>query len=283
MRLSHREIILFILADLSPIACYAQSAPLPQTLMWQNRPVDPSCISQLAENDQETPNGVVDLSICTKHEDITINPDDLPFKDTENGYGYSYRSNEYDQGDGFPEYIGYKYIGEANGLIIISVNWSGGGTGHFSQGLGLQRQGDTLQIIKQYQGGDRCNGGINDMKVENNKVLTENSITAADMLTLLPNLNPHNLKHFENLEDCAICCIGSARYVDGQLTAFINDEGSSTDENARPRKKNKSPYTNQDCFDDLLSKMPVRTQLSVEQIKDFMNNFNRVCVEKSAP
>jgi len=60
-------------------------------------------------------------------------------------------------------------------------------------------------------GGDRCNGGIEDVNQKDNQLTYSKNLTPYDFLEISKQ-NPHNLRAYDDLDACAMCCIATASF-----------------------------------------------------------------------
>jgi uncharacterized protein YecT (DUF1311 family) len=107
-----------------------------------------------------------------------------------------------------PESVTYHLVGAlADGGQVVTVDYWGGGTGQFSSVYKLVRNGDILTGSLITVGGDRCNGGVNDVKVVDGRTVRVSF-----------NGSPYDLaaqvladaEQASALPSCAICCTGTA-------------------------------------------------------------------------
>lgn len=125
----------------------------------------------------------------------------------------------------FPGWIGYKNFGKSNGKYLILTVENGGGTGYFHTlalyDLGSDENGNpSLVQTAALAGGDRCNGGINAVGLNGNTISYEQNITPYDLLALpYPTSDSPYASAYDEVEACAMCCMGVAKYKDGALYA----------------------------------------------------------------
>jgi hypothetical protein len=89
---------------------------------------------------------------------------------------------------GTATWLGYRRIGKlpgGDGLVLVYENT--GGSGVFSSLERLRQVGEgaaaTLVLVRFYGGGDRCNGGLRDARLEpRGQILTDAAITPADLM-----------------------------------------------------------------------------------------------------
>ncbi|MET4692703.1 hypothetical protein [Endozoicomonas lisbonensis] len=143
-----------------------------------------------------------------------------------------------EESETLPVFAAYHIIGQMeNEQVLVNYAVSYGGSGTFSfgflfKGLSLdtfpnlddalagKKRSANLELIKNFSGGDRCFGGITDMRIE-----------APDKVSVTRNMTPYKLvslgvpdnqrtKRYGDLPDCARCCIG-------EFTEIIDLNGQS--------------------------------------------------------
>lgn len=115
--------------------------------------------------------------------------------------------------------IFYKVAGIAkSGEKILEVLWSGGGSGNFSDILYITKNKNQLLVTKQISGGDRCNGGISNVKLSNGKLSYQTNATPYALVT--QGKQEVAIDERIKLADCAICCIGKFQINDNKLRSF---------------------------------------------------------------
>lgn len=142
---------------------------------------------------------------------------------------------------GYDAYYSYGILGQFEpGFSVVSISWSGGGTGHFSEIkvlAGLDRPPEPEGLIEWVWGrhfGDRCNGGlVSDKKVNAREIEIRQWITPFDVISLddhrdwrqvayanlfdgdsaqVKSEGRVQLAPYDDLANCANCCVGTARY-----------------------------------------------------------------------
>lgn len=154
------------------------------------RPVPVSCLEGLASPEGDGRNMRIDLRTCG-------NTKLRPRSEADGSVGY-------DIPDG--GYFYYHYLGQSDGLDVIALETSGGGSGQFTELIGIRRSGHFIRLAKRYAGGDRCNGGISAEKISNGKLTFDQAITPYDLIEMA-HLN-QGLKAYKDLEASAASCIG---------------------------------------------------------------------------
>lgn len=252
--------------------CIADNLPaqVPTDLMYLGKPIDSLCFNLDANSN------TIQLNTCgIKKEKYTlssVNSDlikkgyvGFDWKDTTASYpaeGYSY----------------YKIFPADNQQYWIYTINNGGGSGEFTAiNLVKRKNADTL-AIKTIIGGDRCNGGIQDVQQQNNQLKFSVNLTAFDILALT-NENPHQLKAYDDLAACAVCCFGKAYYeVNSSLALKLMYVELDTSDNFDDLST-QGKY--QQCFNELFKQYVTqgKTKLNEAQLKQFGKEFNEKCVK----
>jgi hypothetical protein len=188
---------------------------LPEELSTKYGPIAPSCFMQLVgEKDNIKP---INLRKSTC----------LSFKKSYNPYslkrgfvGYEIKSYESSMR---PVSIYYRYIGRAldkKNHYIFLVNWSGGGSGFFSELMELALNNDTLSLVSVLDGGDRCLGGIDDAKLKDGIIHYQKKMTPQMLLDANKKNNKSRAYVETGLQDCAVCCIGTLNMANDKVKGF---------------------------------------------------------------
>jgi hypothetical protein len=247
----------------------AFATELPEALKYQGNPIDPLCFKDTMTSGPEP-----DLKVCSDpklKESIEI----LPEKNRNNdSIGYMYKKVPFE--DRYA-YVYYRYIGSHEGREVILVNVSGGGTGQFSFVLGMKRKGDKLIEDKDYAGGDRCNGGINEVVIKNGKVIITENVTPSDLYELAEVQPPNGLKAYEVLDGTPHACLGQSQTEDGRFVAYMPTKELYFSKTHIDSKTREESYN--DCFMGLYKDVPFQETWSPAQIKELMNRFNQTCFQ----
>ena len=154
-------------------------------------------------------------------------------------------------------YAQYTYVGEKDGGHVISAVWNTGGTGFFSGLMILERKDAEFNIIETIAGGDRCNGGIYQARIdESGEIIYQQNITPYDMVILggdpdRPFLE--SVKAYDDLDACAACCYGTAEYKGETLNAINITPGIAEGLAAeRTYAEGDAAREKQICFDNRL-------------------------------
>lgn len=172
------------------VAQAASPTTAPRLFRVAGRPVPVSCLEVLSGMDGDGPRASIDLRTCG-------DPKRKPKAQADGWIGYE-----------IPEggYFYYAYVGTVGGTDILSLRSSGGGSGHFTALVGVRQDGRLLRWVRDYAGGDRCNGGISNESVSNGRLTFDQAITPSDLVDLA---QPENeLEAYKDLEASAASCIG---------------------------------------------------------------------------
>ena len=248
---------------------------------FRGRVIDPRCVTRLVE---ETPNwrtglarnGRLDLGRCEAEQDKS--------KIT--------RRENWVQVDGSPSggmsipYDSYEVIARDGSQFVIATDWSGGGTGKFTD-LAIVRKRDAALLLEKslLHETDRCNGGLDNPRVEGDKLFWSEDITSNDVVRF-GDERFSNL--YSQLDHGAANCVatrnmeydfasGQSRFISITLTGrfylppskFLNDEFGAG-----------NAY--QHCFNEYYNGFVKRgqTELGPSALKEFAQGFKRVCVPK---
>ncbi len=240
-------------------------------LMYQGKPIDALCFYNMAEK-----NLTVSLKTCgisavpgqaiagqNKH---LVNQGYTGFIYTVKTPGSSYVAHGYSY---------YKNYGQINGYDVVYAVNNSGGNGEFLNLMLVKQVGDTLQL-KTIAGGDRCNGGVSDIK-NDGKVFSYNvNVTPFDFLTLANN-NVHQLKAYDDLQACAACCVATANY---HYTSGDQPVLSQLKLNQDASQAGAVPGMNyQTCFNKLLHDYMAngKTTMNTQALNQFVQTFNQQC------
>lgn len=256
--------IMISIAFMLPVSLFAD-------LMYQGKPIDALCFYNMAEK-----NPTVSLKTCgisessgqtiagqNKH---LVNQGYTGFTYTVKTPGSSYVAHGYSY---------YKSYGQINGYDVVYAVNNSGGNGEFSNLMLVKRIGDNLQL-KSIAGGDRCNGGVSDIK-NDGKVFSYNvNVTPFDFL-MLANNNANHLKAYDDLQACAACCVATANY---QYTSGNQPVLSQLNLNQDASQAGAVPgMTYQTCFNKLLHAYTTngKTSITPDQLNQFVQKFNQQC------
>ena len=245
---------------------------LPPELMHNGQPIDPLCFEAVSADEWLPLGGCVDEGI--------VMLDTLPEGAQAMGdIGYYYRYREDTSQTSALPYSFYRYIGQWNGAPVLLTQTSGGGTGKFSALMSIERTGNTIRVLQGFAAGDRCNGGIEDVRLEAGTLYYSQWLVPYDFLQIAED-NPGDLQPYQDLEASAASCVARARYKDGELAGVALESTPDTAEQDLPGWAEKYPY--QSCFNNLYRAYLTqgKKELSIQQLKEFTGEFNRLCLPR---
>ena len=253
---------------------------LPAALLYKEKPIDPLCLVEF-----NTSIGQMDLDKCGIHaiagRDIAGENQSLISKGYI-GYDYTIKINDTVSLHG---YSYYKIVGENGSAVIVQTINHGGGTGEVSSLSLVAREGHGIKVAV-LNTGDRCNHGLVHVAREQGTLgehlIYSSKLTAYDFLKMAHN-NPHHLKAYDDLDDCAICCKATAVFHRDMGTNFTHEKLLHIDLAAFPQDTTNTPAPQkyQACFDKLFKQYIKRgkTKLDKKQLASFMREFNQKCTK----
>jgi len=154
------------------------------------------------------------------------------------------------------------------------------------------RKNNNLKVEVLVSEGDRCNGGIYDVRQKNGILTYSENITAANFLDITKQ-NPHNLRAYDDLDDCAVCCVASAVYATDLkdtnkkaklLSVELGVDSYSPYMSISRESDNSSDNSKwyQACFNKLIAKYKNSGKISLtpDELNKFMTVFNKECTKK---
>lgn len=252
----------------------AVSAALPQALLFLNKPVDSLCFFNLESNSDKISLGncgAAKEKVRVKgHNASLLNRGFIGYDWQASGTSYPSQGSSY-----------YKPFDAGDQAWWIYTLNNGGGSGDFTAINLVKREKPDVLSIKGVMGGDRCNGGIQDVTEKNHHLVFSVNLTAYDFLPLVQD-NPHGLKAYDDLSACAVCCAAKAFYeVDANLEpklSYVDFSGHGANPEEMPQQG-----VHQACFNTLFAAYVTKGKLKLneQQLKQFVKEFNATCIPKS--
>lgn len=247
------------------------SNPIPADLMFNGQPIDSLCFFKIASN---TNTSTIDLSHCgaveEKYSIIGKNA-----KLSKQGFiGYEWIDPSLPPGPRGHSYYQY-FNAENNKYWIYTIN-SGGGTGEFSAVSLVKRKNAETLVVEDLMGGDRCNGGIQDVAAKNNVLAYSVNLTAYDFV-MLGRPEVREIKAYDDLAACAICCVAKAYYTSHAAASAA----LTSIELVKYANSNEMPEQGkyQACFNRLFISYIDKNEAIFDQtrINAFVERFKRTC------
>jgi uncharacterized protein len=244
---------------------HAQLVGATKPFLVDGKPIDPVCLLPLA--DQTGESSRIDLDECPHDELVMRETPDKPGL-----IGFSYVDKKDPPGAGLAD-LYYRYVGEYRGSAVLYTEYSGGGSGNFSQLDALKRSGKASFNFSTISTGDRCNGAVSNAVIEKGQLLYDQVLTPWGLMELgLTPLNPE----FEDLESSAVSCVATVHMRDSRWTSITLtvSDGRVDGDVTTPDKLGK----HQACFDKVYRDFVTRreTELTPEKFDRFKAQF-RAC------
>jgi hypothetical protein len=237
------------------LAAAAQAATVtPSLYRVDGKPVPASCLEAVANGDK-----AIDLTHCGNPKlRPKIQGDTIGYDIPEGGYFY------------------YRYLGQADGLAVLYMESSGGGSGQFTMLSGVRQDGHLVRKVRDYGAGDRCNGGLSEAAVSNGRLTFDQALTPYDLIALA---NPKTkLDAYKDLEASATSCVAVSHMVgdDKHWTGVTLTEDALTDEQGWT-----SQYRYQSCFNKLYTSWVKQDRDDMDRggVMAFANAFVSRCVQ----
>jgi hypothetical protein len=251
-------------------ACMSH-ANLPSDLLFHDKPIDALCL-----NIQE-PTKTVNLNQCglSKEKYVLKEPNQTFTKQQFQGFTW--------QDPNYPNVLGYSYYQFFNAgdkqYWLYTLN-NGGGNGEFTNILLMKRLSQDEISLQVMQGGERCQGGIEAVSERDNVLSYSSELTAYDLFSLSPQASSQ-IKAYDSLAACAVCCVAKASYTlhaggKPQLNAITLGKVATIDE--LPTQGNK-----QACFNELLFDKIQKGQNKIDpkELNELISAFQKKCVHES--
>lgn len=249
---------------LSPLALtIACAANVPAAMTFDGKPIDSLCF------DMTERMNTIDLKNCgAKQNNVEILKEENDTLNKKGFTGYSWKDSSTPASSGFSYYKAFP--AKNNSYWIYTIN-NGGGSGEFTNLFLAKRiDANTLQI-KDIAGGDRCNGGIQDVSVKNHTLIFSINLTSSDLYDL-GTTKPSRMKPYDDLAACAVCCVAKGFYTTKDTDIkFMHATLNTTNISELPEQGKYAA-----CFNKLLSTQS--KTLSKEKITAFAAKFNQTCV-----
>ena len=269
MNIKHFMVIFGLLIN---CLVFAVSNNVSSDLFFLAKPVDPLCFSNLDSHSKR-----IDLKNCglTKEKLMRKGENSHLIKDGFVGFDWQDPKASYpSQG-----YSYYKVFNAGNHQYWIYTLNNGGGSGDFTAINFVQVKKPGILDVNNLMAGDRCNGGIQEVKESNHHLFFSVNITAFDFLSLL-NDNPHQLKAYDDLASCATCCAAKALYeVNSELQLKLKGVNLGAEAENPAEMSTQGRY--QACFNTIIASYAKRGnfKLTHSQFSHLVKQFNSTCVE----
>jgi hypothetical protein len=166
-------------------------------------------------------------------------------------------------------------------LYILSITFDTGETGDIDNILLLQKSGSWLGLIRAWNEGSACNGGILAQRIDGENFLYSRELTPLDLLDLATDVR-FELNAHEDLEATSESCFAAANYVysipqdrESLVSVRLYDE-PVTDEKG---KTDRLRY--QSCFNRVFNAYLAegKTALTPQEVDEFAHRFRDECLK----
>jgi hypothetical protein len=265
-----RTLITFILFISISLVAYASNA-LPADLQFKGQPIDTLCFNDIPKNNKIALNN---CGAAKEKYNIKSKNDELIAK----GYiGYDWQDSTMPA-----EISGYSYYrffkANEKHYWIYALN-NGGGSGDFTSVYLVQRINGNTLAVQLVTGGDRCNGGVQDVIVNNGKLSYSVNLTAYDLATITKT-HTKPIKAYDDLAACAVCCVAKA-YYQADTEAKTNKLDYVQLEKAAAVSEMPDQGKYQACFNEIAMDYIKKSQskLEPEALNTFVKKFVSQCIK----
>ena len=258
-------------------ACKTKVAEdVPGDFTFRGQAIHPAAISAL----YQSANGQINLA------DFKTNLEAGQWEDQPGWWITDFEEDPVNQRSPFFAYAAF--AGPAGGgaeTYILSITFNAGETGDIDNLLLLQKNGSWLGLIRAWNEGSACNGGILAQRMDGENFLYSRELTPLDLLGLSLDVKL-NLNAHEDLEATSESCYAAANYVynlsqdrEDLVSVRLYDE-PKTDEKGLTDK-----LRYQSCFNRVFNSYLAegKTALSPKEVDEFARRFRDECVKPATP
>lgn len=250
-------------------ACRSEKPIEEGPFSYQSYPIHPAAIQAI----YLAPGQVVDLATFRS-----------PFKywEWEERSGWYIADFEEDYATGRVPFFAYGLYASLNDLYLLAVSFNDGGEGLFDNLILVRRSGDELAVVKAWEEGDRCDGGILDQRADGDYFYYTRDLAPAALLELATevffDLTP------DDLEATPDSCFAAATFR--YSLAEDKEELLSVrlyDEEQEIAAERLQGYRYQACFNKVFNKhlRDGTLVLTPEAVNEFARAFEEQCLKKS--
>jgi hypothetical protein len=260
------SILFFICSFFAITASIAAPSEAPAELMYAGKSIDSICFFDMGESD------TVDLRKCGAQQSKYIVKGKNAELSQKGFIGYDWQDSTMPSAQGSTY---YHFYSAGNGKYWVYTLNNGGGSGDFTDiYLVTRKNADTL-TVKNITGGDRCNGGVQNVSAKNNTLSYSVNLTAFDLIELGDQKKA--FKAYDDLAACAVCCVAKSVYTvkadtKPQLQTVQLDKVANADE--LPAQGQYEGCLNKMYFDYVGKN---GTDLTIKQLQEFVGKFITDC------
>ena len=179
-------------------ACRSEKPAAQGPFSYQGYPIHPAAIQAI----YLAPGQALDLSKFRST---------FRFWEWEERAGWYIVDFEEDLATGRVPFFAYGLYAGLNDLTLLAVSFNDGGEGLFDNLILVRRAGDELAVLKAWDEGDRCNGGIIDQRADGDFFYYTRDLTPAALLELSTEVH-FDLTPPEDLEATPDSCFAAATF-----------------------------------------------------------------------
>ncbi len=258
-------------------ACKAKIAEdVPGDFTFLGRAIHPAAVSAL----YRSTNGQINLA------DFKTDLDAVQWEDQPGWWITDFEEDPLSQKSPFFAYAAF--AGPISGgaeIYVLSITFNAGETTDVDNIVLLQKSGSWLGLIRAWNEGSACNGGILAQRMDGENFLYSRELTPLDLLNLSLDLRL-DLNAHEDLEATSESCYAAANYVysltqdrEDLVSVRLYDE-PKTDEKGLTDK-----LRYQSCFNRIFNAYLAegKTALAPKEVDEFARRFRDECVKPVAP
>lgn len=258
-------------------ACKTEVAEdVPGDFTFRGQAIHPAAISAL----YRSANGQINLA------DFKTNLEAGQWEDQPGWWVTDFEEDPVSQKSPFLAYAAF--AGPVSGgaeIYILSITFNAGETGDVDNLVLLQKSGSWLGLIRAWNEGSACNGGILAQRMDGENFLYSRELTPLDLLDLSLDVRL-SLNAHEDLEATSESCYAAANYVyslsqdrEDLVSVRLYDE-PKTDEKGRTDK-----LRYQSCFNRVFNAYLAegKTALAPKEVDEFARRFRDECVKPAPP
>jgi len=273
--------ILTILAALALLgaasACKTKVAEdVPGEFTFRGQAIHPAAVSALYQSS----NGQINLA------DFKTNLEARQWEDQPDWWVTDFEEDPASQRSPFFAYAAFAGpVGGGAEIYILSITFNAGETADIDNILLLQKNGSWLGLIRAWNEGSACNGGILAQRMDGENFLYSRELTPLGLLDLSLDVRL-SLNAHEDLEATSESCYAAANYVysltqdrEDLVSVRLYDE-PKTDEKGLTDK-----LRYQSCFNRVFNSYLAegKTALAPKEVDEFARRFRDECVKPAPP
>lgn len=266
----------FILAAVLAACKTKVAEDVPGDFTFRGQAIHPAAISAL----YRSANGQINLA------DFKTNLEASQWEDQPGWWVTDFEEDPVSQKSPFFAYAAF--AGPAGGgaeIYILSITFNAGETADVDNLLLLQKNGSWLGLIRGWNEGSACNGGILAQRMDGENFLYSRELTPLDLLDLSLDVRL-SLNAHEDLEATSESCYAAANYVynipqdrEALVSVRLYDEPKADEKGLTDRLRYQS------CFNRVFNAYLAegKTALAPKEVDEFARRFRDECLTPGQP